>query len=96
MKNKTNKKKIENMNILLIGDFFLDEYIFGKIYRQSPEAPVPILNIKEKKINLGGAGNVLNNLINIGANVSIFGKVGNDHNGKVLQEIIQKKKLIKI
>ena len=93
MKNKTNKKKFENMNILLIGDFFLDEYIFGKIYRQSPEAPVPILNIKEKKINLGGAGNVLNNLINIGANVSIFGKVGNDHNGKVLQEIIQKKKI---
>lgn len=95
MKNKIYQPRFNNMNILLVGDFFLDEYVLGKIYRQSPEANVPILNIKDKKINLGGAGNVLNNLINLGACVSVLGKVGNDYSGAMLQDMINKKKIDK-
>jgi rfaE bifunctional protein kinase chain/domain len=95
MKNRINQPRFNNMNILLVGDFFLDEYVLGKIYRQSPEANVPILNIKDKKINLGGAGNVLNNLINLGASVSVLGKVGNDYSGTILQDMINKKKINK-
>ena len=95
MKNKIDQPRFNNMNILLVGDFFLDEYVLGKIYRQSPEANVPILNIKDKKINLGGAGNVLNNLINLGACVSVLGKVGNDYSGAMLQDMINKKKIDK-
>ena len=75
-------KEIKNLNILLIGDFFLDEYIYGNVERMSPEAPVPILKVLKRTHNLGGAGNVLNNLINIGCKVTVFGNIGKDVPGK--------------
>ena len=68
-------KEIKNFNILLVGDFFLDEYLYGIIERTSPEAPVPILKVLRKTYNLGGAGNVLNNLTNIGCKVTVFGNI---------------------
>ena len=83
---------IRNLNILLVGDFFLDEYIHGSVERISPEAPVPILKVLKKTHNLGGAGNVLNNLINIGCKVTIFGNVGKDQAGsKILSKLNNKK-----
>lgn len=86
---------IKNFNILVIGDFFLDEYIHGQIKRLSPEADVPIVNVQKKSVNLGGAGNVCNNLINIGCSVSIFGQIGNDENGKIILKEIKKNKKVK-
>ena len=92
------QKKLSNnlkkIKIFLVGDFFLDEYIYGEIKRFSPEAPVPIVNVIEKKINLGGAGNVFNNLINLGVKVSVLGKVGNDKEGIMLLEMLKKKKTV--
>ena len=87
--------KNKKFRILLLGDFFLDEYLEGCVYRKSPEANVPVLNVVKKKINLGGAGNVCNNLINIGCYVSIFGQIGDDVNGKIIQDEIKKKKNLK-
>ncbi len=88
-------KQIKNLNILLIGDFFLDEYIYGTVERISPEAPVPILKVLRKTYNLGGAGNVMNNLINIGCKVTVFGNIGNDVPGKKVLSNLKKKNIDK-
>ena len=83
------------MKILLVGDFFLDEYIYGNVERISPEAPVPIINVEKKEFNLGGAGNVCNNLINLGCNITIFGQVGKDTTGKIILNELKKQKKVK-
>ncbi len=88
-------KEIKNLNILLIGDFFLDEYIYGNVERMSPEAPVPILKVLKRTHNLGGAGNVLNNLINIGCKVTVFGNIGKDVPGKKILSNLKKKNIDK-
>jgi rfaE bifunctional protein kinase chain/domain len=66
-------------SILVIGDLMLDHYITGHSTRLSPEAPVPIVHVKDESTTLGGAGNVVQNLVSLGANVTIGGIVGNDH-----------------
>ena len=70
--------------ILVIGDLMLDHYIWGNATRLSPEAPVPIVDIKEESTTLGGAANVVKNLISLGANVTVAGVTGNDGRGKQL------------
>ena len=79
------------INVLLIGDFMIDYYIYGNSNRKSPEAPVPIMN--EKKIDFypGGAGNVAMNLRSLGANVTCLGYVGNDKPGKALIKVLKNK-----
>ena len=74
------------INVLLIGDFMLDDYIYGSSKRQSPEAPVPVM--KKNKFNCypGGAGNVAMNLKSLGAKVTCLGYVGSDNRGKLLIE----------
>lgn len=67
--------------ILVLGDVMLDKYIFGKVQRISPEAPVPILDYKSEKQVLGGAGNVAHNLVNLGVDVGIASLIGKDING---------------
>lgn len=68
-------------NILVIGDLMIDRYIYGSSNRLSPEAPVPIVNIQNESITLGGAANVIQNLVSLGASVSVAGMVGNDNAG---------------
>jgi D-beta-D-heptose 7-phosphate kinase / D-beta-D-heptose 1-phosphate adenosyltransferase len=63
-------------NILVIGDLMIDEYLWGSCDRISPEAPVQIINIESKNSVLGGAGNVVNNLKKLGANVDIISIIG--------------------
>jgi rfaE bifunctional protein kinase chain/domain len=69
-------------HVVVIGDVILDEYIFGDVLRISPEAPVPIVSVTKKKYSLGGAANVAKNLSALGAQVSLFGVVGDDINAK--------------
>ncbi len=71
-------------NILVIGDLMLDHYIWGDSTRLSPEAPVPIVNIKEESVTLGGAANVIQNLVSLGARVTVAGVTGNDDMGEQL------------
>ncbi|GAA4340441.1 hypothetical protein GCM10023149_51870 [Mucilaginibacter gynuensis] len=75
-------------NILVIGDLMIDHYITGSASRLSPEAPVPIVNVKNETTTLGGAGNVVQNLVALGASVQVAGVVGNDIYGTRLKEIL--------
>src|ERR1700759_3929083 len=75
--------------ILVIGDLMIDHYIWGNASRLSPEAPVPIVNVKNESTTLGGAGNVVQNLVALGANVTIAGVIGEDLAGNQLIEILE-------
>jgi rfaE bifunctional protein kinase chain/domain len=76
-------------SILVIGDLMIDHYIWGHATRLSPEAPVPIVNVKTESTTLGGAGNVVQNLVTLGADVTIAGIIGNDAPGKQLTQILE-------
>ena len=91
------KRLIEILNefpkkkIVVIGDLMLDEYIIGSVTRISPEAPVPVVNVKKESFVLGGAANVVNNLSSLGVKVLAFGVIGNDNNGKKMLAEFEKK-----
>ncbi len=68
-------------NILIIGDIMLDEYIWGTVERISPEAPVPVVDVREETFRLGGAGNVVRNLSSLKSGVQIFSVIGDDRQG---------------
>ncbi len=68
-------------NILVIGDLMIDEYLWGSCERISPEAPVQIVDIKKETRVLGGAGNVISNLVALGSNVGVMSVLGNDEVG---------------
>lgn len=85
------KKSFSNSNILVIGDIMLDRYIFGNSQRNSPEAPVPIINSFRKLNVLGGASNVGLNIKSLGnSNVTCCGVIGNDESGKDLLKLLSK------
>nr|MCS3813103.1 D-beta-D-heptose 7-phosphate kinase/D-beta-D-heptose 1-phosphate adenosyltransferase [Mucilaginibacter sp. X4EP1] len=67
----------------------IDHYIWGSATRLSPEAPVPIVNVKNESVTLGGAGNVVQNLVALGAQVSVSGLIGNDASGVQLIDILE-------
>jgi rfaE bifunctional protein kinase chain/domain len=75
--------------ILVIGDLMIDHYIWGDATRLSPEAPVPIVNVKSESTTLGGAANVAQNLVALGARVTLGGLIGNDTFGERLIEILE-------
>ena len=79
--------------ILVVGDVMLDSYVEGEVVRISPEAPVPILKVTDQSWTLGGAANVAQNLINLGADTYIVGYIGKDAAGIILKDIISKKKM---
>lgn len=76
-------------NILVVGDLMIDHYLWGSCERISPEAPVQIVDIKKETTVLGGAGNVINNLKSLGANVSVSGVVGDDENAIELRSMLK-------
>jgi len=80
--------EFKNKRILVIGDVMLDHYIFGKVDRISPEAPVPIVNFKSNVYKLGGAANVALNCIKLGAKVSLASVIGTDKEGTQLKELL--------
>lgn len=81
----------EKLNVLVIGDFMMDTYIYGNSFRNSPEAPVPVI-IPERKFSfVGGAGNVAMNLRSLGANVSCLGCVGSDELGLEMIDTLESK-----
>lgn len=76
--------RIRSLRVLVIGDAMVDAYQIGEVHRISPEAPVPILQVREKHSRLGGAANVVKNLVELGASVSFCSVVGSDTAGKML------------
>ena len=85
--------RIKSLNVLVIGDVMLDRYVIGEVKRISPEAPVPVLAVKEEKSVAGGAANVALNIKSLGANVETIGWFGTDERGDELVEILERKKI---
>jgi len=73
-----------NIRLLVIGDLMLDHYIYGNCTRISPEAPVPIVEVKRDVYTLGGAGNVLQNLLAFNCNTQIIAVIGDDDDAKTV------------
>jgi rfaE bifunctional protein kinase chain/domain len=83
-------EKMAGTPILVVGDLLLDRYTWGKVERISPEAPVPVVQVVKMEDRLGGAGNVVRNLVNIGVNVSVVGLIGDDSDGRAMMELFEK------
>lgn len=73
----------------MLGDLMLDEFVWGEVTRISPEAPVPVVDIRRESVHLGGAANVLANLVSLGAKASVFGVAGNDSGGERLRAALR-------
>ena len=80
-------------NILVIGDLMIDHYLWGSCDRISPEAPVQVVNVKKESSVLGGAGNVINNLFALGANVDVISVIGDDVVANELKSLLEKIKV---
>jgi len=91
-KNKINQifEAFSKKHILIIGDVMIDAYIFGKVSRISPEAPVPIVVIEKKEYRLGGAANVALNIKSLGAEPIICSVIGNDDSGAEYLRLMKK------
>ena len=76
--------------ILVVGDIVLDHYIWGKVSRISPEAPVPVVNVTQENMLLGGAANVANNIQALGGMVTVCGVIGHDEAGRQLLHLLHK------
>ena len=86
------KKKISefnNKNVLIIGDSMIDAYTWGEINRKSPEAPVPVIEVKKHEKRLGGAANVALNIQSLGANPILCSVIGNDNNGVIFKKLLK-------
>ena len=74
----------QNIRILVIGDLMIDHYIYGNCSRISPEAPVPVVEVKNESYTLGGAGNVLENIKSLNCQADIISVIGNDDNAAII------------
>ena len=75
--------------VLVVGDLMIDHYLWGSCNRISPEAPVQVIDIERENYLLGGAGNVVNNLLALGAQVTVASVIGKDTNGELLQSLLK-------
>jgi len=82
-----------SLRVLVIGDVMLDSYVWGKVERISPEAPVPVVNVSHREYRLGGAGNVLLNVQALGAEAIICSVIGTDTSGDALKNSLLEKGL---
>lgn len=80
--------KFRNAHVLVIGDVMLDEYVVGAVSRISPEAPVPVLDVRSRYFSAGGAANVAMNVASLGAQVHLVGLIGKDSAGQSLRELL--------
>ncbi len=82
--------RLAGARVAVVGDIMLDRYVYGEAERISPEAPVPVLRVREEVEMLGGAGNVLRNLAALGAKASCLAAVGDDADGRHVATLIAK------
>ncbi|MBI4688745.1 MAG: D-glycero-beta-D-manno-heptose-7-phosphate kinase [Nitrospirae bacterium] len=84
-------KNFKNKKILVIGDLVLDQYIWGKVNRISPEAPVPIVEVTGENFLLGGACNVASNIVSLEGRATVTGIAGKDRVAETLQKLLTEK-----
>ncbi len=95
-KNQSNEELIHSfskLKALIIGDVMIDAYLWGKVNRISPEAPVPIVAISKKENRLGGAANVAINVQALGAVPVLCSVIGNDTDGKTFMDLMRKQNI---
>ncbi len=80
--------RLPAVRALVIGDLMLDEYLWGKTDRISPEAPVQVVDIGREDLRLGGAGNVVNNLLALGCRVEVASVLGDNEDGRRLEGML--------
>ncbi len=78
-------EKFNSLRVLVVGDVMLDAYVWGKVDRISPEAPVPVVHVQKREYRLGGAGNVLLNVQSLGAEAIVCSVIGTDGPGDILE-----------
>lgn len=81
-------RKFSQANLLIVGDVILDQFIWGKVTRISPEAPVPIVRVNRETFACGGAANVAHNVYSLQAHVALAGMIGDDVWGRELLGIL--------
>ncbi len=82
-------RKMKDLKILVVGDIMLDRYVFGRVERISPEAPVPVVEVEREEFRLGGASNVANNLANLGVKTYLAGVVGADYGRHIIRGLMK-------
>lgn len=85
--------KLKQCEVLVLGDLMLDRYLWGNVERISPEAPVPVFHIRGESDVPGGAGNVVSNLLGLGASVTVVGICGKDPEGERIRQLLHHKKI---
>jgi rfaE bifunctional protein kinase chain/domain len=85
--------RAKGKRILVIGDLMLDEFVWGKVGRISPEAPVPVVEVTGESFYPGGAANVARNLREFIGNVAVIGLIGSDRGGRQLRELLAEQKI---
>ena len=81
-------KKFPDCRVAVIGDLMIDRYVWGSVERISPEAPVPVVQVNKTSCCLGGAANVMRNIVTLGGRVDAFGLVGSDANGELIRKML--------
>lgn len=77
-------QRFPHASVLVVGDLILDHYIWGRVNRISPEAPVPVVHVESESLKLGGAANVYNNILSLGGRADLCGVIGADESGRLL------------
>jgi len=83
----------KDVRVIVIGDLILDEFLWGKVDRISPEAPVPVVKVERESFMCGGAANVAANIRALGGKVHLCGIAGKDSRGKLMLEQLQSRKV---
>jgi D-beta-D-heptose 7-phosphate kinase / D-beta-D-heptose 1-phosphate adenosyltransferase len=83
--------KLAGKRVLVIGDVMADHYVFGKVERISPEAPIPVVHVDREELKPGGAANVACNIAALGGRVSLAGVIGADAMGESLRALLRDK-----
>ena len=82
-------RSFNNLNVLIIGDVMIDSYLWGKVNRISPEAPVPVVRVNRTEERPGGAANVARNIAALSAQASLLSVTGDDEAGKRIAQLMQ-------
>ena len=83
--------KLAGKRVLVIGDVMADHYVWGKVERISPEAPIPVVHVHREEVKLGGAANVACNIAALGGKVTLAGIVGADQMGEMIRSLLRDK-----
>lgn len=89
-------KEFKTKKVLILGDVMLDSYLYGKVNRISPEAPIPILSVTEREFRLGGAANVALNVKSLGAETIVCSVIGNDDKAEIFRNVLSENQLTDI